>query len=634
MQYKWTQEFEASILSASPSTPSNANRIGDAATRGETSWRRQTVLVALLCAALLIAASWGYATVAWGDYGKWLFEVQRVGEGATLYRDVYWPQLPLAAWLFGAWTWLAGSDLRSIWALTTFIALGIAVAFGAYASRILSREVAPWLTIVALVLAFAAANIESAPLGMGMYTPAAPLGALFLILAVLTALREIQSPALGREILLGLLSGLALVTKIDYWPPVAVAMLAAWFLLPGNRLRMLIASALGAVVVLLPVVVALGSYFGAHDWFEMMTGFGIVREFSGRNLPTLERVALELTTMFGFAAFGYLGLASGPNAERKRMLGAGSALLALIGCCVWVSRGPASAAVEGTLFGWGGTREMLVALVEALARHTPPALAPVFALIVVWRFPGSICEDANKRALLLLSMVAVAARLRRLGEHVDFYQILLELPLYVAIAQHLFTEHRTASSRVVRRFVVAMGAFAAIAYWQLSYGPFTRRGARPLAMTPRGAMHLRDGEATVLRRLVAVADSLDPSRQRPVFGYGYSGGFNYFMRRANPTNTTQGFAFAFHTTAESNAARVRDANPGVLLVDNHFLDAQGFPGKALQLHRWRALETVTPFVRVDRPIFNSIAQQCRVATSIPKRKPDFVMFDCSAATLR
>ncbi len=159
---------------------------------GLTPLRRfPALLIAGFTACVLVAASWGHVSVFWGDYGKWLFEIQEVANGKQLYTGVYWPQLPLAAWVFGAWARLAGTELQDVWTLTAALALAVSLLFAEYCRLILPGLRTLWVIPSALVMAFGASSVNGAPLGMGMYTPSAPLGVGCLMISLILAHRLI-----------------------------------------------------------------------------------------------------------------------------------------------------------------------------------------------------------------------------------------------------------------------------------------------------------------------------------------------------------------------------------------------------------------------------------------------------------
>lgn len=586
-----------------------------------------TLVLAAGTAALLIAASWGHASIFWGDYGKWLFEVQRVGEGARLYTDVYWPQLPLAAWIFGAWTRLVGSELSNIWTLTSALAMALALLFALHARRLVPGRVAAWVIPPSLVLIFALTSINSAPIGMGMYMPAAPLGAAFLLGALIFAEDVVRTGSLTRAPWIGVACGLALATKIDFWPPIAALLLLVALLAPVRRGALVGALAAGIAIVATPTLAVLLRQFAPGEMLSLLLGFGQAREFAGRSSPTMERVVLEITSASAFTALALALIPPEARSRRHAKWLVAMLSLAALGCAIWVANGPAGATAMGP-FGWPGRRELVSELVDALVRHAPSGLFPLAALAAIARWRAGNDAVERRRVLLLVAGVAAAARVRRMGENVEFYQAMIELPLYFALAIEFLPMPAVRAGAFVQRGVVTLACVALLCHWQLSYGFLTRRGWQSAHPTLRGVMHLREGEYLLLQSMVGAADSIDPTRARPLFAFGYSGGFNYFMQRRNPTSTTQGFAFSVHSTLEENVTRVRSANPPAFLLDNRIIGHVPFPRKGVHLLRWRAPTILSPYLRVDRPLFDALAADCRLVTGFPAGSPTFTLYSC------
>ncbi len=160
---------------------------------------RLAMLAALAVVLLHAAGVWGHPSLWWGDNGRWLHELDRVAHGAVFYRDIYWAFPPLAMWLLGGLTRIIGSDLIQVWTLTTLVAVGIALAYGAVVARLVPGRLAALVAATGMVLGAAYSQQASAPLALGMYTPAVPVAALCLMLQLVAFLRDWERPVARRR---------------------------------------------------------------------------------------------------------------------------------------------------------------------------------------------------------------------------------------------------------------------------------------------------------------------------------------------------------------------------------------------------------------------------------------------------
>jgi hypothetical protein len=138
------------------------------------------------------------------------------------------------------------------------------------------------------------------------------------------------------------------------------------------------------------------------------------------------------------------------------------------------------------------------------------------------------------------------------------------------------------------------------------------------------------------RRLKSAVDELDPTGRRPLFSFGYSGGFNYMLGRRAASPLTHGFRLSPIKDPNAAVQLLRAASPPVIAVDNpYFTDRVPVPG--VQVLRWQPLTRLNHYVRFDRPYFEAAVLGCRVQAN-PLR--EFTIYDCPerngvvAATVR
>ena len=89
-----------------------------------------TALIALLLLwGAHVAGTWRESTVWYGDYGRWLHEIDRFAHGEVLYRDFYWTFPPLGMWVFGSFARIFGAQLDVIRVATVLLSLLIYLGF-------------------------------------------------------------------------------------------------------------------------------------------------------------------------------------------------------------------------------------------------------------------------------------------------------------------------------------------------------------------------------------------------------------------------------------------------------------------------------------------------------------------------
>lgn len=144
--------------------------------------------------------------------------------------------------------------------------------------------------------------------------------------------------------------------------------------------------------------------------------------------------------------------------------------------------------------------------------------------------------------------------------------------------------------------------------------------------TARGAIYLRPNAAGDYRFVRTTIDRLDPSGQRPLFAIGYSGGWNYFMGRRNPTPAPHGFRLA-RLAPDSILALAAAARP--IVLDVRLFAVGRIADPSAGVFEWDAPRVLSHFARVDRPYFERLIAGCRAVGRHPDREEFFVaVLDC------
>lgn len=124
------------------------------------------------------------------DGGRWHAEIEASTHGHTLDGDYVWPFPPVSMWLLGGWSTVFGADSISLAVALQVVFLPIVVGWYLYA-RAVAHDVPSAFWPAAFILAVGDAY-GSIP--VGMYTPAAPIGFLFTLAALVILVSRARTP--------------------------------------------------------------------------------------------------------------------------------------------------------------------------------------------------------------------------------------------------------------------------------------------------------------------------------------------------------------------------------------------------------------------------------------------------------
>jgi len=201
---------------------------------GQQNANRTALATLIALWGLHVYATWGQVGLFGGDYARWLHEIDRFAHGEVPYRDYYWAFPPMSAWVLGSIGRVFGSQLAVMSAATVLLSLLIYVAFFIYASQLIPQSLLLETVLAGVVLSAAYAQVQSVPLPIGMYSPAVPLGFLLLLCALLASLHNWRHPRNSGAALVGLLGGLCILTKQDFWIPALYLVIVGAFLQPSQ----------------------------------------------------------------------------------------------------------------------------------------------------------------------------------------------------------------------------------------------------------------------------------------------------------------------------------------------------------------------------------------------------------------
>ncbi len=594
----------------------------------------------------------GYGNLWWGDFGNWIHTIQRMADGETLFRDVYWASPPLAAWTYAGLATLTGTSLSAVWLWSgvTFLLLA-----AVYLALIYQTMPSPWAVAAASagwVFTLALAARQGAPLPAGMYIISSPLGAVLILACTVTALHALRSGSRHWDVYVGLLAGACVLTKQDYWVP------AAWLVwaLPVLRLwartprRPQIADLIAPIVSVLVIAAGFTALVAGPGWaiaYESVGGFGHVEElgFLARGYPTWSRLvegAFATWLLLGAGVVVFFAAGARPGRATVRDLAVLSLLLAVT---TWTYvyfgdrtvRAPVvefPSEFQGALghylrTGVDLTKPLLRRLqVAVIDRLVPPWVSLALFGIVLVRFRARLAEPKVAACVLLLG-AATALRVRRLFEYAGWYAFLLEVPAY-ALAFDLLVDY---AAPVRRRLAVFAGLSALLVssyiYFVSTPGRFAG-DRRPMewVTTKQGLLAMPVNEANDYRWLDSTLARVDPTGQRPLVALGYTGGFAYFLKRENPMVGTQGFRLSSERP-EFALSHLRIRRNELLMLDSRAFATTLVWTHDQSMSRWDRTFRMNHYETFDRPIFERIKAGCRAVARNQEPRPFFTLYDCS-----
>jgi hypothetical protein len=273
-------------------------------------------------------------------------------------------------------------------------------------------------------------------------------------------------------------------------------------------------------------------------------------------------------------------------------------------------------------------RSLLSFLRERLLHHLLPALLPGLVLLVLLARWRSVHLRPLFRPLVLLLGLCLTARLRRLFEGVEWYHFLLELPAYVLVVQFLLAERKDrVRTSLIAFLTVLTFIVGGYAHWYFGRGPLTRRTNWEGVLTAQGTYYMPSNQASDYRELRDLLSQIDPTGTRPLFAFGYTGGFSYFLGRPNSTPLTQGFRLSNSDPDEVVESLIHQAPPPILM-DNVVFKFANIPANTPEWSRWETPIVEGIYSRFDRKYFEQVLQHCSRAGEVPKGQDFLTLYDC------
>jgi len=574
---------------------------------------REAWLSALAVGGLVLAHWWamhGSLTNPWGDYGAWLHAVERYAGGETPYVDYYWMYPPLSMWLFGGVARVLGPGLGVIWGVSGLVYAAIFVTWWWYC-RQWTRP--PWripVLVAGCLLAMGLANILSVPLPLGMYSPAMPLAGLLLLVAATSATAALVEGSQAAAVALGACAALGLFAKQDAWLPMAAVLVAVGYALwVGRGPRFVVPLAAGFLLVLAVETAALVHQVGWHRISWAFWTPGLTRVV-GRGGFSWERGVMHLEALSLWGVVLSLAVEVAVPGRGRRTL-AVCGLVALTLALIHI-------AMEGSV------REFA----DRLDWFAIPPELPLMVLVMVVALPA-LRPDGRWPALAALLLLSTAARARRQFEMVDWYHPLLELPLYTAVLQGLWSRPARPPRRALSLVVAVMVVLGVWSYWTLARGPLTRRGpiADPVSVAVRGrTLTVPRQTAATLGWLRQTLDSADPSGRRPLLASGQTAAFNYWVARPSLASPMLGFRFS-HVPPDSIVDRALRRHARPFLLDVRIVERLSEPTGGLWHNSWE-LPRGPSSLATDRPFFERLLVGCSRLSQLGGAQPRYVLYDC------
>ena len=137
--------------------------------------------------------------------------------------------------------------------------------------------------------------------------------------------------------------------------------------------------------------------------------------------------------------------------------------------------------------------------------------------------------------------------------------------------------------------------------------------------TPRGLVNWSANEVRLYEHLRSALDD-SPG---PLMAFLYTGGFNYYLNRSNPSPSDEGVLF-LGRDPESAVTAIRAARP-TLLYTNYYHRIKTVSGASLT--SWKMLRSLTPRIAAEQPLFDRISAGCE-KSPVEHTEPQFWIYRC------
>jgi hypothetical protein len=192
------------------------------------------------------------------------------------------------------------------------------------------------------------------------------------------------------------------------------------------------------------------------------------------------------------------------------------------------------------------------------------------------------------------------------------------LPLQVTVYVSLLQRHKL--HRALPALGVASLMIGVLAYFQFGVGPLTASNRdRVWVNTAKGLVNWSGDDARLYQHL---RSSLY-NRPEPLMAFLYSGGFDYYLDRPNPSPSDEGLIF-LGRDPEAAVAAIRAARP-TLLYTNYYSQIKAISG--VSLTSWKLIRSRDPRLAVEQPLFDRISAGCE-QSPVEHTKPQFWIFRC------
>jgi hypothetical protein len=160
------------------------------------------------------------------------------------------------------------------------------------------------------------------------------------------------------------------------------------------------------------------------------------------------------------------------------------------------------------------------------------------------------------------------------------------------------------------------------------------RGRWESVQTAHGTYRMPHNQAQDFRWLRTQLSRIDAGGQRPLFAFGYSGGFNYALGRPNATPISQGFMLS-NVAPLDIVAKLTDGSAPPILIDTRAYNHIGRPSNHLDFSHWEPPVATLHYWRFDRRYFDMARAGCSLTVKGPgARNPFFTIYDCRRGAAR
>jgi len=327
-----------------------------------------------------------------------------------------------------------------------------------------------------------------------------------------------------------------------------------------------------------------------------LLGLSIASDQIGRSFPSWERIICQLILSGALALLIIFSLMLSDATLKKQLKKVAWGCVVMTAVLLAIYVGASMSAGHTSAFG------SLALLAKRLRPQGLPLLSAPVALVWFALRRRSIEYQPSDHLLFFLLCLAIAARSRRLFEHIEWHNFLFELPALVMVVGWAWPRAALRANRLLLTAILIVGSFSFVD-WTLgpalnlpAFGQPAWSKATPVE-TVRGRIWLPEHDARAFNEISESLNTIDPCHAAPLFVNGWQGGWSYFTGRSNAAQLEQGFFFS-HGGPQDALDGLLSAKP-IVIDTGVFHRPGGYPIAKFNLTQWDLTYQDSYYLPVD-----------------------------------